>query len=669
MHDAMARRGIPPKLLITLLGILTLLMAPHASNLSPTVLGFFYLMLIWRVIGMRHPHALPGRWILLVLIFVAISVVIVGTNLVDGRLAGTGLLVVMLGLKLLELRARRDIHVTVFLGYFLVLTQFLYDQSLPLAVYLFTGVMALSTIQVGLNRVHFENRQQLRSGLVLFGAALPLSIVLFLLFPRLQTPLWGIETHSATTGISDDITLGDIGKLSQSDETAFRVRFDGREPEPHERYWRGPVLWHTDGRHWTAGRIPAERQTPLTSKGMPISYELTLEPTGEYWLFGLDLVTRPAAHSHLNSDLTLVGKQRINRRTSFRLVSDPSVRETAISPALRHRALQLPAEISPRVRDLVATWQSQSDPKRPLEIVQKALSYFSEQPFVYTLTPGTLAGDPVDGFLFETRRGFCEHYAGSFAVLMRLAGIPTRLVLGYQGGEKNPHADHWVVRQSDAHAWNEVWIAGLGWWRVDPTAAVSPDRIEHPIDSALSEDGDRIVFRVEVDGLLSGLVRRAGWLADAVDLGWHRWVIGFTAERQSNLFDLLGLRHDRRTVMAVTLIIGAGITIALVYLISRMPRPHFGDPLPAIWRRLRAKLQKAGFDAPAWQGPDTLCTAAAERFPDQAEQLFAIGRLYSQLRYGRQHSAAQQKALRERVRRLRLRRDHRAPQASKPAQG
>lgn len=656
MRDALAQLPIPPRLLAALLLLLGALMAPHLANLSAAVIGFFYIAMAWRLLAIRQPAWMPGRWSLLLLMFAAVTLVVMSTGLSDGRLAGTALLVVMLGLKLLELRARRDIHVTLFLGYFLVLTQFLYNQTLWVATYLFIGVLALITIQVGLNRVHVVLRGQLRYTAVMIVAALPIALVIFLLFPRLQSPLWGINTATAKTGISDEMTLGDIGQLSRSTATALRVNFFGDAPLPDQRYWRGPVLWETDGRRWHAGRRIARPITPGVTLAPELAYEVTVEPTGEYWLFGLDVVTDVPTGTRLNNDYALVAEQRVNRRFSYQAASDPNYAIDELRVRERRLGLQLPGQIAPRVRALAARWQAETDPAQPMQLVSRALEHFRREPFVYTLTPGVARGDPIEDFLFESRRGFCEHYAGSFTLLMRLAGIPARVVVGYQGGELNPRADHWVVRQSDAHAWSEVWIPQRGWVRVDPTAAVAPERIEQSIDPGLSEDGPEVVFQLDERGMLGSLWREAGWLVDAVDLGWHRWIVGFTAQRQQSLFELVGLRDLRGLGLAAALLVGGSIAAAIAYLISQLPTARRLDPLAALWQRFRRKLQKAGIDTATWQGPDTLCRTAVDVYPGKAQELTAIGRLYVQLRYGRRQDAQQLAALRRRIAGLRLRR-------------
>ena len=656
MRDALASLPIPHRLLTALLLLLGALMAPHAANLNPLILAFFFTTVLWRLVALRRPELMPGRWLLFLLMIGALALVISSTDITDGRLAGTALLSVMLGLKLLELRARRDIHITIFLGFFLVLTQFLYNQSLWLAAYLFGGVIGLMSLQVGLNRVNIEPRLQMRNTLAMLAGALPLALVIFLLFPRLQAPLWGINSSRASTGISDEMTLGNIGSLTRSREIAFRVRFFDDEPDPGERYWRGPVLWSTDGVRWSPGLRPARSLPLIESDGVPIEYEITMEPTGSYWLFALDMITGKPASTHINSNHALVNDQPVTRRFSYRATSDPDLLLRALSDFERHQALRLPPDVSPRVRGLVRQWQDSTDPAQPLQLVQEALAYYREQPFVYTLTPGVLEENAIERFLFETRRGFCEHYAGSFALLMRVAGIPSRVVIGYQGGEKNPHADHWVIRQSDAHAWTEVWLPKLGWWRIDPTAAVAPERIEQPIDAALSFDSDRVIFSVDDRGLAGTLWRNAAWLADAVDLGWHEWVVGFTAERQSSLLKSFGLRDLKGLGLVIALSIGSALAMTLVYLIARIPRTKTQDPLPSLWQRLLHKLQRAGVRAPPWHGPDTVCDVAAASHPEAADELMAIKRMYVQMRYGRSEDHQQIGALRRRIDRLSLKR-------------
>ena len=651
MADALSRLPIPHRSLVLVIVVIGLMMAPHVANLHPGILAFFYVTAAWRLLGMRLPQLLPGKVALLALTLLALVLVATTTPMDDGRLAGTALLAVMLGLKLVETRDRRDMHVAIYLGFFLALTLYLYDQSLWLGVYSVAGVAVLVRVMIGLNRVDANPGRENRAAWWLIVAAVPLALVVFYLFPRLQAPLWAIDTEAGVTGISDEMSLGSIGQLSQSSQIAFRARFLGPVPAPQDRYWRGPVLWETDGRRWTPG-VRGLQPTESGARGFePVPYEITLEPTGDFWLFGLDTVGEPPQGSFVDQNHSLVAETRVQQRYSYRAVSFTDFAPGRLTSRQQALALQLPDTVSARVAALASGWRAAAGSDG--DVVAAALRHFRDEPFVYSLTPGTLGGDVVDRFLFESRRGFCEHYAGSFAILMRLAGIPTRVVIGYQGGTKNPRADHWVIRQSDAHAWNEVWIDGA-WRRIDPTAAVAPERIERPIDPALSIDADRIVFNTGDLGWLRSAWRETRWMIDAVELGWYRWVIDFTAERQNSLLERFGLSNERGFGLVLAMVSASVVTLMAVYLVAQIQRPRPRDRLQAIWSRFTAKLRRRGLAIEPWQGPDTVCAAARAAFPGSGAEIAAINRIYVQLRYGRGFDPMLLHALRRRVRRLRL---------------
>jgi transglutaminase-like putative cysteine protease len=490
---------------------------------------------------------------------------------------------------------------------------------------------------------------------VLFVSALPAALALFLFFPRLDNPLWAIHISKPTgiTGISDQMRMGSVGELSKSNEIAFRVRFEGPTPQPKQRYWRGLVLWHYDGITWTPNpsiRKPVQLQV---NKASAIDYQLIQEPSHQPWVFALDMpagISRPLL---LNDDLRVVSVQPIKERSSFELKAYTDYRALGMSAQQRAMGLSLPENISRRTRELAYAWR-QRHGDDDLAVVRAALAHFNQQPFVYTLSPGSLRGEPVDQFLFETRRGFCEHYAGSFAVLMRAAGIPTRIVLGYQGGEFNPRAEHWVVRQSDAHAWNEVWLAERGWVRIDPTAAVAPERIEHSIDSFQSSEEDRIVFRIHGDGLFANLWRETNWMLDAVEIGWHRWVLGFSHDRQNSLLQKLGFSDLKgyENALLVFLVMMGGMGFA--YMISLLRKRPKSDLVRYQWDKLLAKMQRRGLDIPAWFGPQQVLAAATRRWPEQRDALQQIVRLYTHLRYGRVAGERQQQQLQRYIKRLKL---------------
>jgi len=655
MIDALARTHVADTILRLLILLLVLIALPHAANLSTWLFAFLILTVVWRLAAIPYPKLMPGRWTLGLLMLLGIGNVILNVNLFDGRVVGTALLVVMLGLKLLELNSRRDVYVCVYLGFFLALTQFLFHQNLWLALYLFALCGMLGALLVMLNRVHVDTRRTLTTSARIIVSALPAALALFLLFPRLENPLWAIQVEKprGITGISDRMEMGSIGELSQSSATAFRARFDGPAPQPEQRYWRGLVLWHFDGITWLPAasvRRPAEVEVDNTSQ---LNYEITLEPSQQPWVFALDMPRRAPQPLILNDDLRIISPEPIVERSTFKLQAHTRYKVDTLTRRQRDLGLTLPSNISPRTQQLVAKWRAEHNDD-PAKVVQAALNFFNQENFIYSLTPGSIQEDPVDQFLFETRRGFCEHYAGSFAVLMRLAGIPTRIVLGYQGGEYNPRAEHWVVRQSDAHAWNEVWLADRGWVRIDPTAAVAPERIEQSIDTEQSNDADQVIFRIADDSLVSGLLREAGWMLDAAEIGWHRWVLGFSRDRQTSLLQNLGFKDLKGYEYGLAIAATLGLGIAFAYIVSVLRKRPQTDQTLYLWEKLLNRMQRKGLEIPAWFGPQQVLQAAVKKWPDQKVTLQKIVRLYIHLRYGRVSRQENRQQMQRYMRRLKL---------------
>lgn len=656
MRDALKALPIPPVVRAGLLLSLALAVAPHLWHLDPWITGFFYAMAGIYGLSLRQPKALPGRFLLFLLLLAGLVDVVMHGGGLDGRASGTSLLTVMLGLKLLETRTRRDVYVTLFLGYFTVATQFLFEQGLGLSLYLALVVLGLTSVLNALHRVEPQPLwgQPLRDSGLLLLASLPLMVILFVLFPRLGGPLWQLAAppSSAVTGLSDRLQLGGISQLSQSRALAFRVRFDQTPPPPGQRYWRGPVLWQTDGRAWLpAADLPIgpPRYQPL---GEAVGYEVTLEPSQRHWLFALDLPAEVPADAAIGRDFQIQASQPVVKRRSYHLRSYPEYRVLDLSERERRLALAYPEHsVTPRMHALLSEWR-QRDPGAA-GMVDQALLYFRQQPFVYTLSPPALGSNPVDAFLFDTRRGFCEHYASSFTLLMRAAGIPSRVVTGYQGGEWNPRGDYFAIRQSDAHAWSEVWIDSLGWVRVDPTAAVAPQRIERPIDPNVGE-GAPVVFEAGSPGLLQGLWRNGRWLIDDLEFSWQHWVVNFSQDNQHRLLQGLGLGFLQGYWLGIAAVLGGALSLLPIWWLLRQKGLQQGDELARIHGRFRDKLRKAGMTVADTLGPRDLGEAAARCFPQQADQLRLISRLYVSLRYGHGPAREDRKRLRRLVRSLRL---------------
>ncbi len=625
---------------------------PHLSHLNPVVGMACLAAGLWRWQACRRGWPLPGKALRLGLTMAALGLVYLSYGTVLGRDAGTALLALMLGLKLLEMRRPRDAGLVVALAYFLTVTLALYSQALPLLLY---QGLALLLITASLLQLHHGDRPA-APGMLLGRAcrmllqALPVMLVLFLLFPRLPGPLWGgAQGSSGSGGLDDSMSPGSISELGQSDAVAFRVEFEGEIPDNSLLYWRGPVLWYTDGRGWRAaapGRPPAALPIPrLMLRGEGVRYHVTLEPQRRRWLYALDLPTLIPPGSHRSADLLLLSNRPVDQVTRYTTASHLHYRTGPLSAEARRRALQLPPDLNPRARALGAAWAAAGQGRA---VVRQALAYFREQPFHYTLKPPLLQGtDPVDQFLFQTRRGFCEHYAAAFTVLMRAAGIPARVVTGYQGGELNPVGHYLIVRQRDAHAWSEVWLKGEGWVRVDPTAAVAPQRIERGIDSVLEPE---LQAGLSAGGTLTPLWQRLRYGMDALDNGWNQWVLGYGPQLQQQLLARWGLG----TWPARALALMAGLSLAMAaaaFWLWRRRRVH-PDALAEAYRQFCRKLARRGLARRPSEGPLDFADRIMRARPD-LEEVLGISRLYAALRYGPAPRSASLEELRRRIRRFR----------------
>jgi transglutaminase-like putative cysteine protease len=623
---------------------------PLTPQLPPWLATTTIALLIGRGLMWRQGPALPTRWLTLLLaVGTALAVALVYGN-IFGREPGVALLVLFVAVKLFEARRRRDALAVILLAYFLQIAHFFESQS-PLAAALALG--SLIVVTAALIAVADDGQRistALRRAALLLTHAVPFMVILFLLFPRVHAPLWGMpsETH-ANTGLSETMTPGSISNLSLSPAIAFRVKFDGAPPPSPLLYWRGPVLSHYDGTTWTAGPVePVPAELPRNGRGPGLNYTVTLEPHHRLWLFALELPGSVPPQATLKGDYQLIADKQVSSRLRYALHSYPQARVGAQAPPEATQAwLQLPAEGNPRSRALAQGWRAGGE--GPEALAQRALMHFRRESFVYSLTMIPLLGaDAVDGFLFESRRGFCEHYASAFVFLMRAAGVPARVVTGYQGGEVNPVDGYLIVRQSDAHAWAEIWVAGEGWLRVDPTAAVAPSRIEHGLAGALAADESLpTLLRADAQWLRSLRFRLEAW-----SNLWDQWVLGYNQQRQHELLQRLGMREAdwRHMTVVLSLVCGA----LMLVLAGWAMRQHLAqDPVQRAWARLSRKLARAGLPRAAWEGPLAYADRVAAARPRLAEQVRAIAEDYGTLRYGGHAGAAYRlKRMNERIRNL-----------------
>ncbi len=628
--DNAPNAGIELRHLFWLLAGLALVVAPHMQRL-PWWLNLIAVMLFaWRVYLAWGERALPKKWLLALLVAGGMVGVYLTYRTIFGRDSGVALLVLFLSLKLLELHHKRDAMVLVLLSYFLALTNFFYSQTLPTAALMLVSTLINSASLVNFAAAGRSLQANLKTAAALLAQAGPVMLVLFVLFPRVQGPLWGLpqDAYSGVTGLSDSMSPGAISRLSQSDAIAFRVRFRGDVPPRRELYWRGPVFWNFDGRTWRPGDVRPYGQVKFEAKGKPYDYEVTLEPHNHNWLFALELAAKVPPNAGVSADYVLLARTPVRNRVRYDMLSYTDFTEGSTDDAGELRpGLQLPASFNPRARRLAEQWAAGG--AADIAIVQKALDYFREQGFVYTLEPPLLGRDSIDEFLFGSKRGFCEHYSSSFVFLMRAAGLPARVVTGYQGGEINPVDQYMVVRQSDAHAWAEVWLKRRGWVRFDPTAAVAPVRVESGVAAAVpATDPLPLMARTTLAWL-----REVRYNWDALANKWNQLVLGYNPERQREFLSGLGMSEPSWENMALTLFWGVGGLLALLtaWLLRRM---RTADRVQRLWLRFCAKLGKKGCARAAHEGPADFVARSAARYPASAERIRAIGERYIALRYG-----------------------------------
>jgi protein-glutamine gamma-glutamyltransferase len=618
-----------------MLGALGLALAPSVPRLPPWILGAFAIAALWRIAAQYFSWRLPPRWLRFMLSISCVFGVLLTYRTFNGLEAGGGLLVVMGAMKLLETRQRRDIQVLAFIGFFIVLMQLLHDQPIWSLPWLVLTVIAISIALLQGVRGGDPLPWRTATGLVLrmLAFAVPVALVLFLLFPRVPGPFWALPAQSTAgmTGLSDEMSPGTISQLIQSDEIAFRVAFRGRMPPPAQRYWRGPVLERFDGWTWRdLDRLPLLNPR-MELRGPRYRYRITLEPHNRAWLLALDYPSRWSdREAVLTSEFQLVSRKPVESVRALDIESWPeAIPEPSLGVMMRALNLQLPEGRNPRTAALARQLRAAS--ASDAAFVAAALAHFRDEPFVYTLQPPVLdSRHPVDEFMFQTRRGFCEHYASAFTTLARAAGIPARVVTGYQGGEINPISGRLVVRQSEAHAWSEVWLEGPGWTRVDPTGAVAPDRIELSLGDALPA-GERVPgseFRS-----WRGL-RELSQSWDALNSAWTDWVLGYGPERQLALLARLGMPgSDWRTLVIGLTVLVAGIMLTLtLWLALRLRTPPAPEAL-RLYREFCGRLERAGVARAPHEGPRDFAQRIAVARPALAPAVGEITRLYTTLRY------------------------------------
>ncbi len=638
-----------------LLGSLAMIMATLIGQVPLWTFLLFAGCSWWRFRTEHRGGSLPSM-LVRALVFIPVAFLLIRTYGTRPSAAGLlAVLITLISLKVLELRSSRDFTVVALLSYFMVLSAFFFNQSLALSLYL---VVAIAANTVALIRCHGGGRREakpaLRLAVAIAAQSLPLMVLLFVVFPRVHGDFMRQFTGNSQgqTGMSDHLTPGSFSSLAQSNDLAFRARVrDGKTIPAGQLYWRGLVMEICEHalswRSFETGESPPPVDKPLPGW---IEQQITLIPQGERWLFALD---RPVNARGTASVRALLFKNSVLRsptpviNKAIYTVWSEAIPTTPQPLSERERKLytHLPNDLSPRVVALAQGWKQQSHSDE--EIVRAASRFFQTGGFTYTLTPGRLPHDnAIDHFLFTSRQGFCEHYAAAFATLMRVAGVPSRVVVGYQGGEYNRWGGHYTIRQSDSHAWSEVYMDGRGWVREDPTALVAPERVSYGAESYTAFLGEGpLTDEMRLDrlnalnapGSLHWLFRNGLQAWDSIDQQWNTMVLGYDQDMQLTVMEKLG-------VSSLSWLGGTAATLAVAFFTlwlgamimqpAGWSRPAPVDPARRLYERFCSRLaQAAGVQRAAAEGPLDFSRRAEEAAPGYADEIQRITRLYVASRY------------------------------------
>ena len=629
-----------------LLGVIAWTVLPHVPHLPVWCSLLTLVVLLWRAKLALSNAALPGRWVLVGVLLVASGLTFYSFRTLLGKEPGVTMAVVLMALKTLELRARRDAFVVFFLGFFLVLTHFLYSQTLLVAAAMLVAVWGLLSALVLAHMPVDQPSLRIASSLAMRTALLgaPVMVLLFVLFPRIG-PLWGVPQDGlSSTGLSNSMRMGSVAEVAADDSIALRVRFDGAVPPPDAMYFRGPVLSSFDGLEWraTPARLETERAPEnLRVRGSPVRYEMTLEP--------LRLSTLPLLEA--SPFAPQIEGYRITSREDMRWVADRPLLERlrfnteaypafTLGPTQRNLHLIAQLDLPPGYNPRTLAWAAalRRDPRYAnadaRALAQALMQHIRTGGYSYTLAPGSYddngGRDAIDQFWLDRRTGFCEHFAAAFVVVMRALSVPARVVTGYQGTDPVPVEGYYVVRQSYAHAWAEYWQPGVGWQRADPTAAVAPERISRARRLQAPAGIVAGTFGSFSPALLTRL--RDGW--EAVNNRWNQWVLNYSRGQQLDVLKSLGVRSPSWEDLAL-LLIGALSTLALGGAAWAWWDRHRIDPWVRQMERMRDALRGLGIAAAAHEAPRVLAARVRERYGAQAESLAALLDALEQQRYSR----------------------------------
>lgn len=612
---------------------------PHITYQPASVIAISVFCLGWRIAFLLKWIPAAPKFVQLVIAAAALGLILHGEHYNLGRDSGISLLIAALAIKQIQTYDELNVHFSVCLALFVAAAVFLYDHSL--FAFLCVGHAVVFVTLALHTQVSSQGETQSKSyaavARLLFYAT-PLSLLLFFLTPNFDGPLWELpnDAFQAQTGLSDEMSPGKFSALLDNEDVAFRVTFDQSPEDIESLYWRGPVLTYFNGQAWQSRqetiRYPMHNKSVAAKFGPDMQtainnarYEVTLEPHYKNWLFSLTPPTNIDEGFYVTANNELYSRDVVNQPLRYRLSIGATEDMMPELHAYSRRYLQMPNLYSAKTKKLVRQFQQELNPDLPYDtqLMLKVLSYFKEQPFYYSKTPPLAKYDPVDEFMFKSKTGFCEHYASAFTFMMRAAGVPARVVTGYMGGEYNPVGDYVVVRQSDAHAWTEVWLYGQGWVRVDPTSMIPPHRVDKTINSggpfllAGISNWDSAVFRYAADWLDNLSYNWYGFLANALQAKNDQW--------------LTWLFKGKNYVLGFILVL---LSLLLAWRIFQRSK-NVVDPVILAYANFCDKLGRKGFDKSPYESASAFAERIIEIRPEWREPVQAVTACYNQLRYAK----------------------------------
>lgn len=626
--------------LIWLLLAQAIIVLPHIFRTPAVLLPLSLFCVVYLIQIYKSRWRMPNQWVKALFVIVSFSLVYWVERRIFSMDGMVLLLIMAFFLKLLELKAKRDLLIAIYLAYFVIATQMLFEQDLISALYLIACLLLVTAalISTYIQVQQLPKSYPLKVAAQMLAVSLPIMLLAFLVFPRLP-PLWAMPLPSdkGKTGMSDFMQPGSIAELAESDELVFRSEFATQTPPLSDLYWRGVVLEQYDGKQWKEAKTEAVDDVSLAynmDAAQQYDYQITLEPHQKRWLFALEGVQSFPHKARLQNDYTLQSRRPIYQREQWQLSSAlGALKVLPLSSKQRRINTYLPAEQNPRMQALAQQWwQENPQPEAYLDAV---LQHFNQQDFYYTMSPNLLGEHAVDEFLFDSRRGFCEHYTHAFVSLARSVGLPARVIMGYQGGDINPYKQHVTVRQLDAHAWAEVWLENQGWVRFDPTFAVAPERIERGSRDSLSQE-ERYLAKSPLSAVRFGGVvwlSRFQYRFDQMNYWWHSTVLAYQGEQQNSLLQHV-LGKDIWLKIAIFIVTTLFLTILLVVaLLHWRYRPAKKPAQLKLYHQFVRKLAKQGVEKPSNMAAQAFAQLAAEQLPEKAEAIQAVTASYLTLQY------------------------------------